>query len=341
MSFIPNIERQKAETNFIKLINALVNSRKNDKNKNKYKNYINDSKKNIPYKPKGYKYYEYIRENPTIIKNDDDNEYSKVINNLKRDSEIDDPYKKDFNKCYKSFNVNKLTKARTKLNVSPIDDKMKTKIKLNPIIKNHYENLHTISVYNDINNYIPKSDRLNYMSLNCSDSTKNYNTLTNRNDNMYSKNNNNKQKDYKQSDIFNLINDNLSKNKSSEKYLFNKNYYPQTIEKTSINDIGWSPKGQNYKSRINCSSVPFNILSPNLRSITQIKKDIDVLNHNNFDKIHLMSEFIDMCKPGEINLREEFNDKLNENKNIFHKKNYCAAYSDLHHEYKDLVNEEF
>ena len=72
-----------------------------------------------------------------------------------------------------------------------------------------------------------------------------------------------------------------------------------------------------------------------------MKKDIDVINRNNFDKMHLMSEYIDICKPGEINLREEFNDKLNENKNIFHKKNYCAAYSDLHHEYKDLVNDIF
>ena len=338
MPFIPNIERQKAETNFIKLINALVNSRKNDKNK--YKNFVNDNKKYIPYKPKGYKYYEYIRENPTIIKNDNDNVYSKVINNLKRDSEIDNPYTKDFNKCYKSFNVNKLTKTSKKLNVSPNDDKIKPKIKLNPIIKYNYENLHTISVYNDINNYIPRSDRLNHMSLDCSDSTKNYNTLTNRNDNTNTKYNNNKQKDYKQSDIFNLINDNLSKNKSSEKYLFRKNYFPQPRKKTNICDIGWSPK-EHYISRIGCSSVAFNILSPHLKSFSQMKKDIDLSNKNNFNKVHVISEYIDMCRVGEMNLREDFKDKLNENKNIFHRKNYCAAYNDLHHEYKDLVNDIF
>ena len=338
MSYIPDFERRKAESNFIKLINALINTRKKDNNITKYKKYFEDNKKQIPYKPKGYKHYEYIREHPVIINDDDNNIYSKVINDLKRDIEIDDPYNNEMNKSYKSLNINKLTKGRSILNSPSLEDKNKSKKKLAPIIKNNYENLHTINT-DKKNNDIFKSDRINHISIDCDDVAKSNKLLSNVDNNIYDKIN--IQKDYKQSDIFNLINDNLSKNKSSEKYLFNKNYYPQTIEKTSINDIGWSPKGQNYKSRINCSSVPFNILSPNLRSITQIKKDIDVLNHNNFDKIHLMSEFIDMCKPGEINLREEFNDKLNENKNIFHKKNYCAAYSDLHHEYKDLVNEEF
>ncbi len=339
MSYIPDFERRKAESNFIKLINALVSSRKNDNNNNKYKNYLEENKKNIPYKPKGYKHYEYIREHPVIINDDEDNIYSKVINDLKKDSEIYNPYNNELNQSYKSLNINKLTKGKNLLNAPNFDENNKKKIKLNPIIKKNYENLQTINFDKNNIDIISKSDRLNHISIDCNDVKKN-DILTNINDNIYN-NNINKQKDYKQSDIFNLINDNLSKNKSSEQYLFNKNNNPQTIEKTSINEIGWSPKRQNYKSRINCSSVAFNILSPSLRGIAKMKKDIDVLNRNNFDKMHLMSEYIDICKPGEINLREEFNDKFNENKNIFHKKNYCAAYSDLHHEYKDLVNDEF
>ena len=54
-----------------------------------------------------------------------------------------------------------------------------------------------------------------------------------------------------------------------------------------------------------------------------------------------MSEYLDLCKPGELNLRQDFSDKMNDNINVFHKKNYCAAYGDLHHEYKDLVDNMF
>ena len=72
-----------------------------------------------------------------------------------------------------------------------------------------------------------------------------------------------------------------------------------------------------------------------------MKKDIDLQNKNNFDKPHLMSEYIEMCNPGDSNLRDEFTDKFSKDQNIFHKKNYCAAYNDLYHEYKDLVNNVF
>ena len=47
-----------------------------------------------------------------------------------------------------------------------------------------------------------------------------------------------KLKDFHKSDIFNLINDDLSKGKSSEQYLFKPNYSPRKLEqyiKTNIN----------------------------------------------------------------------------------------------------------
>ena len=116
------------------------------------------------------------------------------------------------------------------------------------------------------------------------------------NNNNYSTRN---QKDYRKSDIFNLINDDLSKNKSSEKYLFKKNYMPQIIEndkKTSIIRVGWSPKSTRNKSRIGVSSVSFNILNPEVKSISPIKKEIDSMNNNNFEKPPLMSEYINMIK---------------------------------------------
>ena len=88
-------------------------------------------------------------------------------------------------------------------------------------------------------------------------------------------------------------------------------------------------------------SVAFIIISPGLKNTSPMKKDIDLLNKNNFEKPPLMSEYVDISKPGDTPIRQDYYDKLNENKNVFHKKNYCAAYSDLHHEYKDLINKLF
>ena len=87
--------------------------------------------------------------------------------------------------------------------------------------------------------------------------------------------------------------------------------------------------------------MSFNILCPNLKNISPTKKDIDIINNNNSFKSNLMSEFVDMCKPGDSELRKEYQDKLNANKNIFHRKNYCSSLYDLHHEYKDLILDVF
>ena len=345
MPYIPNIERQKAESNFIKLIKNLVNSRKKEKN-NLNINIFNKNQKNIPYKPKGYNYYEYIRENPIIITEDDDNIYSKVVNDLQKNTEINKNNNYNNNEYSKSYkNLNKLTKNKNNLNISSNEDN--NEINFNPINSNDKKYFKTIDYNIDNNNEdISKSDRINHKTIDNEDHINKKRLLpiiNNRNNNLII-NDNNKQKDYRQSDIFYLINNNLSKNKSSEKYLFKKNYAPQKIEnikKTGINEVGWSPKGEKNKSRIGCSSVAFNILSPDLKHFAPMKKDIDLLNKNNFEKAPLMSEYVDMCKPGDINLRQEFSEKLNENKNVFHKKNYCAAYNDLHHEYKDLINNAF
>ena len=153
-----------------------------------------------------------------------------------------------------------------------------------------------------------------------------------------------KQKDYHKSDIFYLVNDSFSKEKSSEQYLFKPNYSPRKLEnnkKTNINEVGWEPKLEKNKSRIGCSSVAFNIITPGLKCLSPMKKEIDILNKNNFEKAPLISDYIDMCKPGDTGNRKDFNDIFEENKTVFHRKNYCASYSDLHHAYKDLVNNIF
>jgi hypothetical protein len=258
------------------------------------------------------------------------------------------------------------------LNISSIEENNKI-IKLNPSKTRSQKYIHNIEISN--NNDNSKLDSMN--DINVPETNKlsvskqyNNNSIDNTDNNIHYKNNNNilpsinsikekiyneeilnksnnlrrNQKDYKQSDIFYLKNDDLSKNKSSEQYLFKKNYMPQKVEnenKNNLLEFGWKPKTIKNKSRIGVSSVAFNILNPSLRGLSPIKKEIDSMNKNNFEKAPIMSEYLDLCKPGELNLRQDFFDKMNDNINVFHRKNYCAAYGDLHHEYKDLVDNMF
>ena len=365
MSYIPDIERKKSESDFISLINALVNSQQ--KRHNTCNNIFMKSKKDIPYKPKGYDYFEYIHQHPTLISEDDDNLYSKIVNDLKKYPESDNY--RYYNRA-QPITLNRLIKHKNMLNDSSSKENNK-KIELKPIIAQSHKFFHKLNFSNDNNkknlnldskndfndleenNKISKSERLNYKTID-------YNNTPNKNifpiinnlkelhfrDRLISNNNysTRNQKDYRKSDIFNLINDDLSKNKSSEKYLFKKNYMPQIIEndkKTSIIRVGWSPKSTKNKSRIGVSSVPFNILNPETKSLSPIKKEIDSMNNNNFEKPPLMSEYVNINKPGDSSVRKDILDELKNNQNIYHKKNYCAAYCDLHNEYKDLINDMF
>ena len=364
MSYIPDIERKKSESDFISLINALVNTQQ--KRHNTCNNIFIKSKKDIPYKPKGYDYFEYIHQHPTLISEDDDNLYSKIVNDLKKHPESEN-YR--YNHNVQPITLNRLIKNKNILNDSSSEENNK-KIQLKPIIAQSHKFMHKLdfSNYNnkklnidskndfsdlEENNKISESDRLNYKTIDYTITPNKYvfpiiNNLKELhfkerliNNNNYSTRN---QKDYRKSDIFNLINDDLSRNKSSEKYLFKKNYMPQIIEndkKTSIIRVGWSPKSTKNKSRIGVSSVSFNILNPEVKNFSPIKKEIDSMNNNNFEKPPLMSEYKNMCKPGDSSVRKDFLDEIKNNHNIYHRKNYCAAYCDLHNEYKDLINDMF
>ena len=366
MSYIPDIERKKPESDFIRLINALVNSQ--PKRHNTCNNIFIKSNKDIPYKPKGYDYFEYIHQHPNLISEDDDNLYSKIVNDLKKHPESDN-YR--YNNRAQPITLNRLIKHNNMLNDLSSKENYK-KIELKPLMAQSHKFLHKLNFSNDNNKNLnldskidfndieenkkiskSESGRLNYKTID-------YNITPNKNifpiinnlkelhfrDRLISNNNysTRKQKDYRKSDIFNLINDDLSKNKSSEKYLFKKNYMPQIIEndkKTSIIRVGWSPKSTRNKSRIGVPSVPFNILNPEVKSISPIKKEIDSMNNNNFEKPPLMSEYINMIKPGDSSVRKDVLDELKNNQNIYHRKNYCAAYCDLYNEYKDLINDMF
>ena len=389
MPYIPSIEKQKSEINFINLVKALSKSSSKEKSKNDSKENIFNINKSVedPYKPRGYNYFSYSREHPELIL--DNKNYLKIIYdlNLKNDNNLNSTndknneynnerylnHKNEINHEYiNKYNNNndnhndKISLIRTLKS----NNQLENKDKVMPISKsyekyiytlnniynekkdNNHENLKNKRKYNSIyinnNNFeaYNKSYRNNnnneasifplIHSSNFENSNSTQNYITNKINGIKFLTNN----DYTKSDIFNLKDDNLSRIKTSEKYLYKKNYKPLSIDlqkKTNINNVGWFPKELKNKSRISVSSVGFNILCPDIKNISPTKKDIDTLNKNNTYKANLMSEFVDKCKPGDTELRKDYTNTLNQNKNIFHRKNYCASYNDLHHEYKDLI----
>ena len=326
LPYIPNKERQKAEDNFIDLIKAIVNSRNSQKNI--VQNISVKNNENERYRPRGYGYFEYIREHPVIIKDLDQNAYSKIIHDI--DKKGDE--RKEYNEQSQTLKNNrKEISLDKKNNLTEVD---------------LFSNKNLYYFQTQVNTHIdkPKNIGLNKSNLKIkiNDNNKDKLNLENNTRNFLPviSEKTSKQKDYHKSDIFYIVNDDLSKEKTSEKYLFKPNYSPRKLEnekKSNINEVGWSPKLDKNKSRIGCSSVAFNIINPSLKCLSPIKKEIDRLNNNNFEKPPLISDYINMCKPGDTGLRKDFSEQLGENKNIFHRKNYCASYSDLHHEYKDLV----
>ena len=330
LPYIPNKDRQKAEDNFIDLIKAIVDSRNS---KQKFVQNISvKNNENERYRPRGYGYFEFIREHPVIIKDLDQNAYSKIIHDINKNIDNKKEDKKENNTVKnEEIKENTMSKKNNLTEANLFENKVQyfqTQINNNnERLKNNILNKSILKIQINDNNkekIILENNSQNYLPIISESKTK--------------------PKDYHKSDIFYLINDSLSKEKTSEKYLFKPNYSPRKLEnekKTNINEVGWTPKLEKNKSRIGCSSVAFNIINPSLQCLSPMKKDIDKINKNNFEKAPLISDYIDMCKPGDTGLRKDFSDLLEENKNAFHRKNYCASYSDLHHEYKDLVNNAF
>ena len=315
LPYIPNKDRQKAEDNFIDLIKAIVDSRNS---KQKFVQNISvKNNENERYRPRGYGYFEFIREHPVIIKDLDQNAYSKIIHDINKNIDNKKEDKKENNTVKnEEIKENTMSKKNNLTEANLFENKVQYfQIQINnnnERLKNNILNKSILKIQINDNNkekIILENNSQNYLPIISESKTK--------------------PKDYHKSDIFYLINDSLSKEKTSEKYLFKPNYSPRKLEnekKTNINEVGWTPKLEKNKSRIGCSSVAFNIINPSLQCLSPMKKDIDKINKNNFEKAPLISDYIDMCKPGDTGLRKDFSDLLEENKNAFHRKNYCASY---------------
>ena len=351
MPYIPDKIRQKSEQNFITLVKELVKTKQQNSVKNTLKNQKNaksdlseicENSRTDPYKPIGYNYFVLSRIHPELSSNKSKN-YDTIQQKLK--IELDN----ESNNYYK-FN-NKLS---TFLNRNVKND-YNHSIKLNKIInlskdnlkdenKSNNENTFNIAAesyrssesnnnnrYNNTDDNSNKNQQLNDLPKISLDKNKCNNTIFNSN---------NKKSVFFKSDIFNISED--WQKKVGEKYLNNKNYfnYKRSLPKTNIVEVGWYPKdNKKNRSRIGCTSVEFNILNPSLRSNSSTQKEIDKLNNNHFFKTPLISEYVNIAKPGDNGIRKEYLEQLRQNRNVFHRRKFCDCCDDLTNEYKNSGEE--
>ena len=266
MPFIPSKERQKGELHFIQLIKSLMNTNHRiNSNNNQSNSKINEFYKTKisdidPYKPKGYNFYEYSREHPGLI--NDNNNYMKLLQELNKNYENEE--KKEKERCLsyidiKKENNNSVDKLEVKKSLNKTKNiyniKLNTNIdnnnaKVMPNSKSYSKYVYTLdnnNYFNSINclnnNENLKTDRANLKTHNAIDNKDINNnnkdkenfpliksleiedSLNNYQNNKINKMNFFRKKDYNKSDIFNLKEDILNL-KASNQYLFKNNYMP-------------------------------------------------------------------------------------------------------------------
>ena len=321
-----------------------------DKNINLFNDLNNFCKKSRkdPFKPKGYNFYEFSRKNPSLS-NDETINYSTVLQRVKDyDNDKNLPnlvLDKFINKGHVK-NCNKLLKFSKCNSLSDFENNEKTNNNTKIINTDNYSNKMRDINFSNNNRYLNTVQDSNFHNQIYNNKISHFNTLepTESLSNNYrtsilqkifnDKNRifngiyklNLKNNEYSKSDVFNSNKEYDSQTKKSEKYLYKKNSFKINNnllfpKKTDINEVGWSPKDKTKtRSRISCSSVAFNILSPSLRNFSPTKKEIDKLNNYNFFKTPLISEFKNITKPGISDLRKEYLKQLDNDKNSFHKK---------------------
>ena len=122
---------------------------------------------------------------------------------------------------------------------------------------------------------------------------------------------------YKLSDIFNLHDDSLFINKSSEKYLYrnNKEQKENRFYTTSESNSDWIPNKINQKKLGTNSSVDYNIITPMYKgenrfiTATELNKDNFYNEDPSFRRIKSISEFIDLTRVSATNTLDCFNRK--------------------------------
>ena len=149
MPYIPSKEKQKSELNFILLIKTLMDN--NQKNTSKKNDNNLDTNKSIedPYKPKGYNYYSYSREHPTLV--NDSKDYIKIVQELNTRCDNKDNEKR----CLSYSNIN-----NNEIDNNEINNNIKLYNSISNIRVNKNRNESNINKLKAINSNIELNDSL-------------------------------------------------------------------------------------------------------------------------------------------------------------------------------------
>jgi hypothetical protein len=143
---------------------------------------------------------------------------------------------------------------------------------------------------------------------------------------------------YKESDIFFQKNDENSRAKTGEKYLFRSIQKP--YNSISQSNSQWIDKNA-YPNLLGHSSIGFHILNPSIKNITRTKQEI-LSETGTVNKQKSLCEFIDLNRVSCANPNKEYQNAMNNTSRPFHKTaNVCGAYLDLHKDYRNLSDRPF
>lgn len=147
---------------------------------------------------------------------------------------------------------------------------------------------------------------------------------------------------YRDSDIFNLKNNEVAINKLGEKYLMRKNFNTAKKYSTSSkSNSEWMPN-ENVKSIINHESVNYDILNCVRKKTLPTKSQI----YNSYcvgaNAQKGLSEIVDLTRVGVPNTNQEYLKAFNADNRLFMKqKDICDSFNDLYKEYKNLCEKPF
>jgi hypothetical protein len=146
---------------------------------------------------------------------------------------------------------------------------------------------------------------------------------------------------YKESDIFFQKDNEISKSKTGEKYLFKLNVKP--YNSISQSNSQWIDKNA-YPNLLGHSSIEFHILNPDIKNITKTKQKVlgEPTSGNPVNKQKSLCEFFDLNRISCANPNKEYHNAINTTSKPFHRtSNVCGAYLDLYKDYRGLTDRPF
>jgi len=151
-------------------------------------------------------------------------------------------------------------------------------------------------------------------------------------------------KDYLSSDVFVQKNNEASRKKIGEKYLYDDNKYKKIgYHPCAKSNSEWSPRNQ-VKSFMNHNSCEYDLFNPYMKKVVFTKEKIqsEANNINPVNRQKSITEFVDLTRNFVPNHNKEFEKAIGKENRIFSKKReLCSNFLELHKEYYNICEKPF